>query len=95
MQISGTMKPRRRWLGTIVVGIVVIAVLAGAAFMWGSVLKADTTNSTAQSAPAAPASAYNGSMGLAAIRSADMSLAQARNTALLGVAAVRAIDSAK
>ena len=68
--------------------MVVIGLLAVAAFLWGNVLKADTVNSTTQNASPASASFYSDSLGVSAANASRASAAFYSDS--LGVSAVRA-----
>ena len=94
MQASGTSKTHWSWVrrGLLIVGVV--ALLGGAAYLWGNQLRADSsqTNSpvVAQSLVYTTASRFGSFQGMAAVRVVDAAAAQ--RGSLRGVAAVRASE---
>lgn len=69
--------------------LVVVVLLAVAAFLWGNILQADAPAASTQSSAPVAAPAYGGSQGVAGVRALDA--APSSN----GVAGVRALDSAQ
>jgi hypothetical protein len=80
--------------------LLAVVVLAGAAYLWGNRLNADTLQVDTQSSSETSASRYGSSLGISAVRAADASasLAPSASSASrygrsLGISAVRAADA--
>ncbi len=68
-----------RWIQRGVIAIAVVALLAGAAYMWGNRLSADTLPASSQRAAEASASSYGSLRGMSAVRALDAAAALSAN----------------
>ena len=93
MQVQGSSNSGSRWVQRALIAAAVVALLVGAAYVWGNRLNADTQQASTQRAADASASRYGSLRGLAAVRAVDV-VAAPRTSALQGVAAVRALEAA-
>jgi hypothetical protein len=100
VQLSGKEKGRMSTLNTSILNdrkfrvslFVVLAVvaLAGAAYLWGSRLDADTLQANTLRSSEASVARYGSSLGISAVRAADASAS--RGSSLRGVPAMRAVN---
>jgi hypothetical protein len=72
--------------------VVAVIILAGAAYLWGNRLNADTVQANSQNSSAAPAARFGSSLGVSAVRAVEAAASRASH--LNGVPAVRAVDQA-
>jgi hypothetical protein len=93
MQVEEYSNSRSRWIQRALIAVAAVALLAGAAYVWGNQLNADTQQASTQRSVEALASRYRSLSGLAAVRAVD-SVAAPRTSALQGVAAVRKLEAA-
>ena len=91
MQVKGSSNRGSRWVQRALIAAAVVALLAGAAYVWGNRLNADTQHVGTQRSADASASRYGSLRGLAAVRAVDV-VAAPRTSVLQGVAAVRALE---
>ena len=77
--------------------LLAVVVLAGAAYMWGNRLNADTLPVDTQRLSETSASRYGSSLGISAVRASEASVSSAssasRYGSSLGISAVRAADA--
>jgi hypothetical protein len=92
---TSTQDGRRFWIILFVVLAVIL--LAGAAYLWGNRLNADTLQADSQSLSAASSARYGSSLGVSAVRAVEASASQAslasRYGSVLGISAIRAADA--
>jgi hypothetical protein len=95
--INNTATLNQRMFRIGILAVLAIVVLAGAAYLWGSRLDADTLQANTQRSSEASAARYGSSFGISAVRAADASASQAslaaRYGSSLGISAVRAADA--
>ena len=93
MQVEGKTNSGSRWAQRALIAVAVVALLAGAAYVWGNQLNAEIQQTSTQRSADASAARYGSLRGLAAVRAVDV-VAAPRTNALQGIAAVRALEVA-
>jgi len=93
MQVEGKTNSGSRWAQRALIAVAALALLAGAAYVWGNQLNAEIQQTSTQRSADASAARYGSLRGLAAVRAVDV-VAAPRTNALQGIAAVRALEVA-
>jgi hypothetical protein len=97
MNTSNTSTQDGRKFRIVLFAVLAVILLAGAAYLWGNRLNADTQQTKTQSLSEASSSRFGSSLGVSAVRAAEAAVSQAssasRYGSALGISAVRAVDA--
>jgi hypothetical protein len=92
MDTSSTLIQNGRKFRIGLFAVLAVILLAGAAYVWGNRLNADTLQANSQRSSTASSARFAGSLGVSAVRAVEAAASRASH--LNGVPAVRAVDQA-